>query len=107
MAAHKLKQFLDENKVQYESIAHEPSYTAQGIAHSAHLSGKELAKTVILKADGRLVMAVLPGNEKVHLDEFKRSVGAQEVVLAEEPDFLDTFPGCELGAMPPFGNLWD
>ncbi|UCD76192.1 MAG: YbaK/EbsC family protein [Phycisphaerales bacterium] len=107
MPAKKLKDFLDKNNIRYVTINHSPAYTAQGIAHIAHISGKELAKTVILKADGKLVMAVLPATHKVNLDAFRKATGAQSVELAEERDFEHTFPGCELGAMPPFGNLWD
>jgi Ala-tRNA(Pro) deacylase len=107
MPAQKLKDFLDSHDVRYITIIHSPAYTAQAIAHIAHVSGKELAKTVILRVDGRLVMAVLPATHKVNLEVFKKAVGAGSVELAEERDFLDVFPGCELGAMPPFGNLWD
>ncbi|MDY7108155.1 MAG: YbaK/EbsC family protein [Planctomycetota bacterium] len=106
MPAQKLKDFLDRHDIRYITIVHSPAYTAQAIAHIAHVSGRELAKTVILKVDGRLVMAVLPATHKVNLDVFKKSVGAETVELAEERDFLNVFPGCELGAMPPFGNLW-
>ena len=106
MPAQKLKDFLDSHDVRYITIIHSPAYTAQAIAHIAHVSGKELAKTVILKVDGKLVMAVLSATHKVNIDVFKSAVGAGSVDLAEERDFMDAFPGCELGAMPPFGNLW-
>ncbi len=107
MPAKKLRDFLDRHDIRYITIIHSPAYTAQAIAHIAHISGKELAKTVILKVDGELVMAVLPATHKVNLDIFRDSIGARSVEMAAERDFLDTFPGCELGAMPPFGNLWD
>jgi Ala-tRNA(Pro) deacylase len=107
MPARKLKNFLDENNIEYVTISHSPAFTAQGIAHSAHVSGKEMAKTVILNKDGTLVMAVLPANQKVDTQIFKHAVGADKVDVAKESDFKETFPGCELGAMPPFGNLWD
>ena len=107
MPARKLKEFLDRNDVRYITINHSPAYTAQGIAHIAHISGRELAKTVILKVDGSLVMAVLPATHKVNADVVKEALGAEQVELAKEHEFADAFPGCELGAMPPFGNLWD
>ena len=107
MPARKLKDFLDRQNVRYITIFHSPAYTAQAIAHIAHISGRELAKSVMLKADGELVMAVLPATHKVNLDIFRDSIGARSIELASERDFLDAFPGCELGAMPPFGNLWD
>lgn len=106
MPARKLKEFLDHNNIRYISIIHSPAYTAQSIAQSAHVSGKDLAKTVILHVDGAMVMAVLPATHRVNTDMLKAAIGASVVDLAEERDFLDTFPGCELGAMPPFGNLW-
>jgi Ala-tRNA(Pro) deacylase len=107
MPAHRLKEFLDSHDIRYITIIHSPAYTAQAIAHTAHISGKELAKTVIVKVDGKMVMAVLPATHKVNLDVFKDALNAKKVELAEEREFMDTFPGCELGAMPPFGNLWD
>lgn len=107
MPVKRLKQYLDENGVRYLSITHSPAYTAQAIAHAAHVSGKEMAKTVILKVNGELAMAVLPATHKVNLDVMRDELFAETVELATERDFLDAFPGCELGAMPPFGNLWD
>lgn len=107
MPARKLKKYLDDNEVPYLSITHSPAYTAHAIAQSAHVSGKELAKSVILAMDGRIVMAVLPATHKVNIDAFREATGATDAVIAHESDFADTFPGCELGAMPPFGNLWD
>ena len=106
MPARRLKEFLDQEKVEYATIIHSPAYTAQGIAHSAHISGKELAKTVILKIDDRLTMAVVPANHRVSTGLFKDAIGADVVEIATENEFADAFPGCELGAMPPFGNLW-
>ena len=107
MPAQRLRDFLDQRNVRYVSIRHSPAYTAQAIAHTAHISGKELAKTVMIKIEGRLAMVVLPATHKVNLSALKDALGCPSVELAEERDFLDAFPGCELGAMPPFGNLWD
>lgn len=106
MPATTLKQYLDNNHVKYVSITHSKAYTAQGIAAAAHVSGKELAKTVIITVDGRLAMAVLPASEQVNLDILKLALGAKKVDLASERQFRDMFPDCELGAMPPFGNLY-
>ncbi|MCP3905939.1 MAG: YbaK/EbsC family protein [Planctomycetes bacterium] len=107
MPARKLKDFLDRNDIAYVMIAHSPAYTAQGIAQSAHVPGKELAKCVIIKVDGELAMAVLPATHKVDVDVCREAIGAKSVEIASEKEFSHTFPGCELGAMPPFGNLWD
>jgi Ala-tRNA(Pro) deacylase len=107
MPVKKLKEFLDANKIKYVSITHSPAYTAQQIAASAHIPGKELAKTVMVKLDGKLAMAVLPASLKIDFDLLRQASGAGKVELATESEFRETFPGCELGAMPPFGNLYD
>lgn len=102
-----LKEFLDSHHVKYLCIDHAPSYTAQEIAATAHISGKQLAKTVIVKAGGKFLMVVLPATEHVNFTELREITGAKEVDLATESDFKAKFPGCEVGAMPPFGNLYD
>jgi len=107
MPVQRLKEFLDREEVKYVSISHSPAYTAQEIAASAHVPGKELAKTVIVKLDGRMAMAVLPASLKIDFAKLKQASGAAEVELASEREFRDMFPGCEVGAMPPFGNLYD
>ncbi|MBN2468148.1 MAG: YbaK/EbsC family protein [Deltaproteobacteria bacterium] len=106
MPVRKLKQFLDSHAIKYVSIMHSEAYTAQEIAASAHISGKELAKTVIVKIDGKMAMVVLPASYKVDLRLLKETVGAQTVALAGEEEFKGMFPDCEIGAMPPFGNLY-
>ena len=106
MPIQKLRKFLDENRVKYIVITHSKAYTSQGIAQSAHISGNELAKTVMLKKDGELCMAVLPASKQVNLAAFAMNTNSEEVSLAGETDFKDRFPDCELGAMPPFGNLY-
>ena len=107
MPAKKLREFLDKQGVKYVSMVHSPAFTAQEIAASAHIPGKEVAKTVMVKLDGKLAMAVLPASFKVDFDLLKQASGAGKVELATEGEFRETFPGCELGAMPPFGNLYD
>ena len=107
MPVKKLKQFLDDHDVKYVSISHSPAYTAQTIAASAHIPGKELAKTVIVKIDDRYAMAVLPASYRVHLGHLKAAVSADHVELATEAEIKSLFPDCEPGAMPPFGNLYD
>lgn len=106
MPVNKLKEFLDSQKIKYVSINHSPAYTAQEVAQSAHIAGKEMAKTVIIKVDGDLKMIVMPATTKVDLDIVKNSTKAKNVELASEYEFNSRFPGCELGAMPPFGNLF-
>jgi len=106
MPVQKLKQFLDDNGVRYVTIQHSPTFTAQEIAASAHIPGKELAKTVMVKIDGKMAMAVLPASFKVDMEKLKVATEAGTVELAGEQEFKDMFPACEIGAMPPFGNLY-
>ena len=106
MPLSKLREFLDQNNIKYLVISHSVAYTAQGIAATAHIPGKELAKTVMVLVDGRLAMAVVPASTRVDLTRLKRYLGADVVELASEAEFRDRFPDCETGAMPPFGNLY-
>ena len=106
MPVAKLKEFLDANGVRYVTISHSRAYTANEVAASAHVSGKSMAKTVMLKVDGRIAMAVLPAAFRVSFDLLRGAIGAREVVLAGEAEFRELFPECEIGAMPPFGNLY-
>jgi len=106
MPVRKLKDFLDSNNIKYLTISHSAAYTAQQIAATAHIPGKELAKTVMVKIDGKMSMAVLPASCKVDFNLLKKTAGAKKVELASEEEFKDMFPECEVGAMPPFGNLY-
>ncbi|MCG8376879.1 MAG: YbaK/EbsC family protein [Chlorobiales bacterium] len=106
MPIRKLRDFLDSNHIRYFIISHSPVYTAQEVAASAHIPGKELAKTVMVTIDGKLAMAVLPASYKLDFDKLKDAAGTRDALLASEEDFADMFPGCEVGAMPPFGNLY-
>ena len=107
MPLSRLRDFLDANHIQYLVISHSLAYTTQGIAALTHLSGKKLAKTVIVKIDGILAMAVVPASLHVDLDRLRALTGAQTVEIASEREFQNAFPDCETGAMPPFGNLYD
>jgi Ala-tRNA(Pro) deacylase len=107
MPLNKLREFLDSHNIKYLVISHSIAYTAQGIAALVHLSGKKLAKTVILKIDGVLAMAVVPAPLHVDLSLLRSITGAAAIELATEREFKDAFPDCETGAMPPFGNLYD
>lgn len=107
MSMNQVKQYLDENDVKYVIMGHSPAYTAREIAEASHIPGKHFAKTVMVKVDGRLALAVLPASDHVDLKSLKRSLGAESVELAQEEEFKNSFPDCELGAMPPFGNLFD
>ena len=106
MPIKKLKDHLDGEKIKYVTISHSPAFTAMEVAESAHVPGRALAKTVMVKLDGRMAMAVLPSTRKVDLNLLRESAGAEEAKLATEAEFKSLFPDCETGAMPPFGNLY-
>ena len=106
MPIRQLKQLLDDRGVKYVTVRHSPAYTAQEVAASAHISGYEIAKTVIVKIDGRIAMAVIPAPLHVDLRQLKEMIGADDLTLASEAEFRMLFPECEAGAMPPFGPLY-
>lgn len=107
MPSEQLLNYLEENGVPYTVIAHPLRYTAQEIASVAHIPGNELAKTVMVKVDEELAMAVLPAPYRVNLAALRRALGAEKVTLASEYEFRRRFPECEPGAMPPFGHLFN
>lgn len=107
MPCAKLQEYLDQHRVKYVSIKHSPAFTAQEIAGSAHIPGKEVAKTVVVKVDGAMTMVVLPAPERIRLNHLKAETGADHVEIASEEEFKGRFPDCEVGAMPPFGNLYE
>ena len=102
----RLKDYLDKEKIPYQHDVHRTAYTAQEVASEEHISGKLVAKTVIIKVDDQFAMAVLPATEHVDLFALKVALGAREVRLATEFEFTGLFPDCDVGAMPPFGNLY-
>ena len=105
----RLKSFLDSNYIPYESLTHPTTYTAQGTATLMQISGREIAKTVVLCAGEHgeeTILAVLPGSRHVRLDKLAAAIG-KPVHLAAEAEFSQMFPDCELGAMPPFGALYN
>ena len=106
MPANRLKNFLNQEGVKYVAISHSPAYTAQEIAASAHVRGQDLAKTVMVWLDSQMAMAVVPANRMVVLPDLREASGAREVRVATEAEFKKGFPDCEIGAMPPFGNLY-
>jgi Ala-tRNA(Pro) deacylase len=107
MPATKLKQFLENRGIEYVSIPHPPAFTAPEVAESAHVTGRGFAKTVIVKTEGIMAMVLVPANRKIVLSDLRDMLGTRQVNLATEAEFAARFPDCELGAMPPFGNLYD
>lgn len=106
MPIRKLKQLLDDRRVKYVTVRHSPAYTSQEVAASAHISGYEIAKTVMVKVNGDMAMAVLPAPLQVDLRHLRELIDAERVELATESEFKTLFPECEPGAMPPFGSLY-
>lgn len=102
----KLKEYLDSQKVPYQVLPHEEVYTSLETAQSLHVPGKDLAKVTMVSVEDKLVMTVLPSTWKVDLNRLKEVFKATDIRLATEDQFKDTFPDCEVGAMPPFGNLY-
>lgn len=102
----RLQEYLTGNGVSFEVDQHRVAYTAQQLAAAEHVSGKQVAKVVMAITDGDLVMLVLPASSNVSLEKLRAELGAREVRLAKEEEFASVFPDCEVGAMPPFGNLY-
>jgi len=103
----RLEDFLKESGVNYKSISHPEAFTAQEIAAALHVHGKDLVKSVMLKADGRFVMAVLPASWRIDINKLKEILNCGDVRIAKEEEFKAIFPDCETGAEPPFGNLYN
>lgn len=106
MVTPRLKELLDGQQIPYRSIPHPLAYDSQRTAQAAHVPGQEFAKTVVLRADGRLCMAVLPATDRVRLEVLRDAMGVEELSLAEESELREAFPDCDVGAMPPFGELY-
>jgi len=102
----RLEEYLRENGVPFEVQHHPRAITAQEVAATEHVPGKMLAKVVMVMVDGEMVVLSLPAPYQVDLEKVGKVLGAEEARLAEEEEFEDAFPDCEVGAMPPFGNLY-
>lgn len=107
MPIERLKALLNQNNVHFEIIPHSNAYTAAAIGAITHIPRKEIAKTVMVRVDGQTSMAVVPGSRHLDLGALKSALGAKSVMLVSEQDFASTFPDCEVGAMPPFGSLYN
>ncbi|WP_107851231.1 aminoacyl-tRNA deacylase [Oceanimonas marisflavi] len=107
MPAQRLQQYLDQQGVKYRVISHSPAFTAQEVAEAAHIPGRIMAKVVIVTLDGRMAMVVVPAPRIIHPRNLARSLAVEQATLLHENDFREQFPDCEVGALPPFGNLYD
>jgi Ala-tRNA(Pro) deacylase len=103
----KLREHLEQEGVAYKHHVHAEAYTSQEIAAVAHIPGREMVKSVMLKADDELVMAVLSANDVADLDGLRDQIGCGTLRLATEDEFRNAFPSCQIGAMPPFGNIFN
>ncbi len=106
MSAEKLREYLLTHGVPYEVHEHPLAFTTSRVAEVEHISGKDIAKPVILMADDHFVMAVVPGHKHVDLTKAREALGCEEVRLADESEFAAAFEDCERGAEPPLGHLY-
>jgi Ala-tRNA(Pro) deacylase len=103
----RMEQYLRENGVPFEVMAHDQAYTMQEVAAALHVPGRQVAKVVMVKADGEMAMLVIPSPYRLDFAKVRALAGAKKVSLAKEEEFADLFPDCATGAMPPFGNLYE
>jgi Ala-tRNA(Pro) deacylase len=106
MPVRPVAEYLDRHHYAYHSYNHPPANRALDIAEAAHVPDHQLAKTVILNADGDLIMAVLPANQMVDRERLRRAIGATHLHFASEAEFSDRFPQCEVGGEPPISKLY-
>jgi len=106
MPVQQLKDFLDQAGVEYMCLSHPPAFTAQELAHHVKIAGDRVVKTVIIELDGKMAMLVMPATWRIRWDRLSQILDTDFVDLADEQEFKDRFPDCEVGAMPPFGNLF-
>ena len=102
----RLEAYLREQQAPFAVQQHRVAYTAQDVAAAEHIPNQIMAKVVIVSADGALVMLVLPTSHRVDMTQIRAALGARELYLVDEQEFASAFPDCEIGAMPPFGNLY-
>jgi Ala-tRNA(Pro) deacylase len=102
----RLRSYLDANKIPYEVVSHPKAYTARDVAQTLDVPGKLVAKVVMVKADSYFVMSVLPSTWRVDMKRLRDVLEARDVRLATEPEITNLFPDCQVGTMPPFGNLY-
>lgn len=107
MISVRLKKFLDDNLIGFDVVQHDPAFTAQELAARMHVPGREFVKVVVVKMNGGYALAVLPAHRRVDLKGLAKAAGVRKCALAGEKEFKDFFPDCEIGAMPPFGNLYN
>ena len=106
MPVQKIAEYLVAHHVPFKTRQHAPAFSAQEVAEQAHISGHKVAKTVVIKLDGKMALCVLPATERVNFSMLRHAAGSHTAELVTEDEFASHFPACELGAMPPFGSLY-
>ncbi|MGA9522314.1 MAG: YbaK/EbsC family protein [Myxococcaceae bacterium] len=106
MVPHRILDYLDANDVPYFVRSHPRAVSAQYLAEALHVSGYEIAKTIVFEADGKRWIGVLPGVTRFNPAAVSELLHAHDVRILREEEFHPHFPDCELGAEPPFGGLF-
>jgi Ala-tRNA(Pro) deacylase len=106
MISPRLQHYLTENNVDYSISIHRPAFTARETAHRDHVPVRQMAKTVVFVGDGGYGMAVLPANRHIDAELLRHAIGISDLRLASEAELTKLFPDVEVGAMPPFANLY-
>ena len=101
-----LRSYLEQMGVRYRWLRHDATYTAQELAQSEHVSGKQVVKPVVVEADGRFVLCALPAALYIDMDRLKQELRVSEAHLADEQAMQELFGDCELGAEPPIGRIF-
>jgi len=106
MIVQRLVDYLEQTHTYYSTVKHTAAYTALSSAKSAHVSVREMVKSVLVKLDGNYILAVLPSISKIDFKKLKEITGSHTATLADEEDLENLFPDCTTGAIPPLGNLY-
>jgi Ala-tRNA(Pro) deacylase len=102
----RIRDFLDSQNVPYEALHHSQAFTAQEVAHSLHVSGKKCVKAVVAERDCEKILVVMPASHRLNFQELKAALRAHQLEMLVESELVGLFPDCDLGAIPPFGNLY-
>ena len=102
----RIRDYLDSQNVSYETLHHPQAFTAQEVAHSLHVSGKKCEKVVVARRDSKPVLVVMPASHRLNFQELKATLKANQLEMLVENELVGLFPDCDLGAVPPFGNLY-
>jgi Ala-tRNA(Pro) deacylase len=102
----RIRDYLDSQNVSYETLHHSQAFTAQELAHSLHVSGKKCVKAVVVGGDSKPVLAVIPASYRLNFQDLRATLEVNRLEMLPESELVGLFPDCDLGAVPPFGNLY-